>query len=86
MSSIIVNRDEFTRQVWETPMLRLVAQYGILGNGLPKICDRLNIPYPRPAATARQHLSRWHRHPHSMQPQTCNGPSLRLAQNVGQAT
>ena len=86
MSSIIVNRDEFTRQVWETPMVRLAAQYGISGKGLAKICDRLNIPYPRPAATTRQHPSRWHRHPHSTQLQTCNRPSLRLAQNVGQAT
>lgn len=28
------------------PMSRLGEQYGIPGNGLKKICDRLNVPYP----------------------------------------
>lgn len=41
-----VSRDELYRQVWQTPMTRLAIQYGITGNGLAKICDRLNIPYP----------------------------------------
>jgi hypothetical protein len=27
-------------------MARLAAEYGISGNGLAKICDRLKIPYP----------------------------------------
>lgn len=41
-----VTREELYRQVWETPMSRLAAEYGISGNGLAKICNRLNIPYP----------------------------------------
>lgn len=41
-----VSRDELYRQVWQTPMSRLALQYGITGNGLAKICDRLNVPYP----------------------------------------
>lgn len=41
-----VSREELYRQVWETPMSRLAAQYGITGNGLAKICDRLKVPYP----------------------------------------
>lgn len=41
-----VTREELYRQVWQTPMSRLAAEYGISGNGLAKICDRLNIPYP----------------------------------------
>lgn len=41
-----VTRDELYRQVWETPMSRLAVQYGITGNGLAKICDRLKVPYP----------------------------------------
>jgi hypothetical protein len=41
-----VSRDELYRQVWQTPMSRLAVQYGITGNGLAKICDRLNVPYP----------------------------------------
>ena len=46
LSSIVVNREEFSRQVWETLIVRLAAQYGMSGNGLAKICDRLNTPYP----------------------------------------
>lgn len=43
---INVSREDLYRQVWETPMQRLAAQYGISGNGLAKICDRLRVPYP----------------------------------------
>ncbi len=41
-----ITREELYRQVWSTPMSRLGEQYGISGNGLKKICDRLNVPYP----------------------------------------
>lgn len=41
-----VTREDLYKQVWETPMSRLAANYGISGNGLAKICDRLKIPYP----------------------------------------
>ncbi len=41
-----LTREELYRQVWETPMQHLAAQYGITGNGLAKICGRLNVPYP----------------------------------------
>ncbi len=41
-----VSREDLYRQVWATPMLRLGEQYGISGNGLKKICDRLQVPYP----------------------------------------
>lgn len=41
-----VAREELYRQVWQTPMTRLAAEYGITGNGLAKICARLNVPYP----------------------------------------
>jgi hypothetical protein len=41
-----ITREELYRQVWETPMSRLGEQYGISGNGLKKICDRLEVPYP----------------------------------------
>ncbi len=43
---VTVSRDELYKQVWHTPMSRLAADYGISGNGLAKICDRLKIPYP----------------------------------------
>ncbi len=44
--SVRVTRDQLFKQVWETPMIKLAEQYGISGNGLAKICRRLNIPYP----------------------------------------
>jgi hypothetical protein len=44
--SAVLTREELYRQVWETPMIRLGERYGISGNGLKKICDRLDVPYP----------------------------------------
>jgi hypothetical protein len=41
-----ITREELYRQVWETPMSRLGEEYGVSGNGLKKICERLNVPYP----------------------------------------
>jgi hypothetical protein len=41
-----VTRDELYGLVWQTPMQRLASQYGLTGNGLAKICDRMNVPYP----------------------------------------
>lgn len=41
-----ISRDELYALVWETPISRLGTDFGITGNGLAKICDRLEIPYP----------------------------------------
>lgn len=41
-----LTRDELYAAVWKTPMVRLAQQYGITGNGLAKICDRADVPYP----------------------------------------
>jgi hypothetical protein len=43
---VTVSRERLYKQVREKPMSRLAADYGISGNGLAKICDRLQIPYP----------------------------------------
>ena len=43
---VTVSRETLYQQAWDKPMSRLAADYGISGNGLAKICDRLNIPYP----------------------------------------
>ena len=43
---VTVSRNDLYQRVWELPMARLAAEYGISGNGLAKICDRLKIPYP----------------------------------------
>lgn len=44
--SIQVSRETLYQQVWETPMIRLAAQYGITDSGLAKACRRLGVPYP----------------------------------------
>jgi hypothetical protein len=54
----IVGREDLYRQVWETPMSRLGAHYGISGNGLKKICDRLQVPYPPRGYWAKQHAGK----------------------------
>ena len=41
-----LSRQEMYDQVWETPMVQLAARYGVSGNGLAKICDRADVPYP----------------------------------------
>jgi len=43
---VTVSREELYRQVWESPMSRLAQQYGISENGLARICNRINVPYP----------------------------------------
>lgn len=42
-----VTREELYRMVWDKPMIRLAEKFGITGNGLAKVCDRLDVPYPR---------------------------------------
>lgn len=54
MEPKLVTREELYAQVWETPMYKLAASYGISGNGLAKICDRLEIPYPPRGYWARK--------------------------------
>ncbi|MBN9304806.1 MAG: hypothetical protein BGO82_11135 [Devosia sp. 67-54] len=41
-----VTRDELYALVWQKPMSRLAEEFGISGNGLAKICDRMAVPYP----------------------------------------
>jgi hypothetical protein len=41
-----VSREELFAMVWQKPMSRLAEEFGISGNGLAKICDRLDVPYP----------------------------------------
>lgn len=41
-----VTREELYALVWARPMSRLAEEFGISGNGLAKVCDRLDVPYP----------------------------------------
>jgi hypothetical protein len=52
--SVTISRKDLYERVWKTPMSRLGAEYGISGNGLTKMCDRLNIPYPGRGYWARK--------------------------------
>lgn len=39
-------RARLFEQIWSEPMGTVAAHYGLTGNGLAKICDRLDIPRP----------------------------------------
>ena len=41
---VTLTRDELHKLVWETPMSRLFERFGLSGNGLAKICRRLDVP------------------------------------------
>lgn len=41
-----ISRDDLYAQVWQTPMARLGQEFGVSGNGLAKICQRMHVPYP----------------------------------------
>lgn len=49
-----LSREELYALVWATPISRLSAQYGLSGNGLAKICRRLDVPYPPRGYWARK--------------------------------
>jgi hypothetical protein len=51
---VTITRNDLYVQVWTTPMQQLAARYGISGNGLAKICDRLKVPYPGRGYWARK--------------------------------
>jgi len=44
--SIIIKREELYNRVWQIAMTNLAGEYGISGNGLKKICIKLNVPFP----------------------------------------
>jgi hypothetical protein len=41
-----ISRHELYKQVWNVPMTKLAAQYGLSDVGLAKICKKYNIPRP----------------------------------------
>ena len=41
-----VTRAKIFEEIWTEPMGAVAARYGLTGNGLAKICDRLAIPRP----------------------------------------
>ena len=53
-----LTREELYAMVWRTPMSRLAEEFGITGNGLAKICDRLEVPYPPRGYWAKKQAGR----------------------------
>lgn len=43
---VTLTREALYDLVWGQPMIRLGERFGVSGNGLAKICRRLDIPYP----------------------------------------
>jgi hypothetical protein len=43
---IIIKRKELYNKVWQIAMTKLAKEYGLSGNGLKKICIKLNVPFP----------------------------------------
>ncbi len=41
-----LTRQELYDRVWQTPMVKIAAEYGISGRGLAKLCERHGIPVP----------------------------------------
>lgn len=49
-----ISREELYARVWQTPLTRLAAEFGITGTGLAKICRRMHVPYPPQGYWARK--------------------------------
>ena len=43
---IHIHRAELYNKVWEEPVMKVAEEYGISGNALKKICNKLNVPVP----------------------------------------
>src|SRR5262245_37648535 len=46
MTTITLSRQQLYDLVWQTPIVKLAAQYGLSGPGLSKLCARHAIPVP----------------------------------------
>jgi hypothetical protein len=44
--TVSLTRQELYNRVWQTPMVKIAAEYGISGRGLAKLCERHGIPVP----------------------------------------
>lgn len=41
-----ISRADLHRLVWSKPMIHVASEFGISGNGLAKVCRKLDVPYP----------------------------------------
>lgn len=48
-----VDREKLYEQVWDGPMTKVAAQYGVSSSFLARVCERLNVPRPARGYWAR---------------------------------
>ena len=72
-------REELYALVWDTPMARLAEQFGLSGNGLAKICRRLDVPYPARGWWAKKAAGHKVRQMRLPKPKTGTPTSARIA-------
>lgn len=53
-----LTREQLFREIWTEPIGAVAARYGMTGNGLAKVCDRLRIPRPSRSHWTRNPLTR----------------------------
>lgn len=53
-----LTREQLFRQIWAEPIGTVAERYAMTGNGLAKVCDRLNIPRPSRSHWTRSPASR----------------------------
>ncbi len=53
-----LTREQLFRQIWSEPIGTVAERYDMTGNGLAKVCDRLNIPRPSRSHWTRSAASR----------------------------
>lgn len=41
-----ITREELYEMVWSRPMTHVASEFGISGNGLAKVCRKMDVPYP----------------------------------------
>jgi hypothetical protein len=54
MNPEIWNRDELYADVWEQPLLKLIAKYGVSAVAIGKVCRKLKVPLPGRGYWARK--------------------------------
>ncbi|MGH6780948.1 MAG: TetR/AcrR family transcriptional regulator, partial [Sphingomonadaceae bacterium] len=58
-----LSREELYELVWSKPLFAAAAEYGLTGNALAKICDRLLVPYPTRGHWQKVHAGKFQQMP-----------------------
>lgn len=55
---VTLSRADLYAKVWETPLNRLSAEFGVSGTALAKLCERSGVPYPPPGHWTKKVLGK----------------------------